>query len=151
MQSGEPQRAQNSPALKLKRVYEPPSPADGQRTLVDRLWPRGVSKRSGVIDLWLKDIAPSAALRRWFAHDPTRWPEFRRRYRSELARNQEAVATLRSATRAGAVTLVYAAREPQNINAVVLAEYLLSGAGNASRSSLEEEVDNERGSCVEPP
>jgi AraC family transcriptional regulator, activator of mtrCDE len=109
--------------LQLKRVTARVAPEDGQRVLVDRLWPRGVSRRSAAIDLWLKDIAPSSPLRHWFGHEPTRWAEFRRRYFRELNDNLSAVGRLRSLLAEGPVTLVYAARSPYN-NAVALAEFL---------------------------
>lgn len=108
----------------LKRVYEAPGKRDGCRVLVDGLWPRGLSKKSAAIDLWLKDIAPSAPLRKWFAHDPQRWPQFRKRYFSELARNPAPVKHLRSLVRQGTVTLVFGAREEKYNNAVALKQYL---------------------------
>jgi len=108
----------------LKRVYEAPGKRDGHRVLVDRLWPRGLSKKSAAIDLWLKDIAPSAPLRKWFAHDPQRWPQFRKRYFSELAKNPAPVKQLRSLARQGTVTLVFGAREEKYNNAVALKQYL---------------------------
>ncbi len=109
--------------ISVKRVKDPVSASDGQRVLVDRLWPRGVSKEKARIDAWLKDIAPSAKLRQWFSHDPRRWTEFRRRYEAELEANAEPVAALLGMVRAGPVTLVYASASPEN-NAVVLADYL---------------------------
>ncbi|MEQ1956454.1 DUF488 domain-containing protein [Mesorhizobium sp. CN2-181] len=109
----------------LKRAYEPPSSEGGFRILVDRLWPRGLSKAEAAIDLWLKEIAPSAELRRWFGHDPAKWDEFRRRYRDELDRDPEAVQALRQAIAGkGTVTLLYAARDDDHNNAVALREYL---------------------------
>jgi uncharacterized protein YeaO (DUF488 family) len=108
----------------IKRVYDPPGPADGRRVLVDRLWPRGLKKQAAQIDLWLKTVAPSTELRRWFGHDPARWPEFRKRYRAELADNP-ALEELRRLARQGRVTLLYAARDPNHNNAVVLRELLL--------------------------
>ncbi len=114
--------------LHLKRVYDPPSPDDGLRILVDRLWPRGLTKDAARVDLWVKDIAPSAALRQWFGHDPARWPEFRKRYRAELAANPQAVATLRGAMKgAKPVTLLYGAKDEERNNAVVLKEELEGG------------------------
>lgn len=110
--------------LKVKRVYEPRSDGDGFRILVDRLWPRGLAKADASIDLWLKDIAPSAELRRWFGHDPEKWPEFCRRYRDELDRNIEALETLRRATDKGTVTLLYSARDEQHNNAVALRDHM---------------------------
>lgn len=110
--------------LKLKRAYEPPERGDGTRILVDRLWPRGVSKESAAIDLWLKEIAPSTKLRKWFGHDPDKWPRFRERYIAELDANREAVDTLRKEMRRGPVTLVYGAKDREHNDAVVLEEYL---------------------------
>ncbi|MGH7588001.1 MAG: DUF488 domain-containing protein [Gemmatimonadota bacterium] len=111
-------------ALKLKRAYEPPEPGDGFRILVDRLWPRGVSKDSARIDLWLKEIAPSTALRKWFGHDPAKWATFRRRYFRELDKNQDAVGRLKEHVRHGTVTLVYGAKDEEHNDAVALKEYL---------------------------
>lgn len=111
-------------AIKLKRVYEPPQGSDGTRILIDRLWPRGIKKTDAAIDRWLKEIAPSADLRRWFGHRPERWPEFRRRYLAELQRRAELVEEIRNAAREGPVTLVYAARDEAHNDAVVLKELL---------------------------
>jgi uncharacterized protein YeaO (DUF488 family) len=112
--------------IRLKRVYEPAERADGIRMLVDRLWPRGVKKADAAIDRWLKDIAPSTALRQWFAHRPERWPEFRRRYRAELRRHPELIEEIRSAAREEPVTLLYAARDEVHNDAVVLRDFLSS-------------------------
>jgi uncharacterized protein YeaO (DUF488 family) len=109
----------------LKRAYEPPSPADGVRVLVDRLWPRGVSKSKAAIERWMKEIAPSTELRRWFGHDPKRWKEFLRRYRAELKYHAEALSELRAIARKGPLTLIYAARDKNHNEAVVLREILL--------------------------
>lgn len=111
----------------LKRAYAPPARSDGLRVLVDRLWPRGVSKADAGIDLWLKDVAPSAALRRWFGHDPQKWAEFRTRYRAEL-HGSPALAELKALARKGDVTLVYSARDELHNDAVVLREVLERGA-----------------------
>ncbi len=108
--------------ISIKRIYEPAARADGTRILVDRIWPRGISKDDAHLALWLKDIAPSTELRKWFGHDPERWTEFRRRYRSELARNPAAVKLLKEHVRKGTVTLVYAARDSEHNNARVIAE-----------------------------
>ena len=113
--------------LHLKRAYEPPSPSDGRRILVDRLWPRGLSKTEAGIDLWLKDIAPSASLRKWFGHRPERWMEFQARYRDELKTNP-ALDQLRQALADGKATLVYAAKDRDHNQAVVLAEVLQSAS-----------------------
>jgi uncharacterized protein YeaO (DUF488 family) len=112
--------------LKLKRAYEAPERGDGTRILIDRLWPRGIKKADAAIDRWLRDIAPSAELRRWFGHQPERWPEFRSRYLAELKKRADLVEEIRTAARAGPVTLVYAARDEAHNDAVVLKE-LLSG------------------------
>ena len=108
------------PDIRLKRAYEPPSPEDGTRVLVDRLWPRGVRKAEAVIDCWLKEIAPSSELRRWFGHDPSRWEEFRRRYRAELSSRPELLNRLRALAEQGTLTLVYAARDEDHNQAVAL-------------------------------
>ena len=109
----------------IKRVYEPASGEDGRRILVDRLWPRGQSKEQAHVDLWLKEIAPSAGLRRWFAHDPAKWDEFRRRYRAEIDANGEALQALKEAIGKGPATLVYGARDEEHNDAVVLRDLLL--------------------------
>lgn len=108
----------------LKRVYEPPSQADGTRILVDRLWPRGLSKDKAQIDLWLKEVAPTTELRRWFNHDPEKWPEFQRRYLAELRANDGAVSELKAARASGRATLVYGAKDEEHNDAVVLAAFL---------------------------
>ena len=114
----------------VKRAYDPPAPEDGQRVLVDRLWPRGLSKEKAAIDLWLKEIAPSTAMRQWFGHDPERWDEFQQRYRAELDINGEVVGQLRDVIRAGRTTLIYGAKDEAHNHAVVLAAYL-EGATSA--------------------
>lgn len=111
--------------VQLKRAYDPPSPQDGKRILVDRLWPRGVSKVDAKLDLWLKDIAPSAALRTWFNHDPDRWAEFRRRYRTELKQHSMLLRELRKQARSRPITLVYAAKDEAHNDAVVLRNVIL--------------------------
>jgi uncharacterized protein YeaO (DUF488 family) len=121
--------------VKLKRVYDPPKPADGFRVLVDRLWPRGVSKSYARIDLWLKEIAPSAALRKWFGHDTLKWDTFRARYFRELQKNPEAVAQLNEIIRNGPVTLLFAAKDQEHNNAVALKEYLESGRGHSRHAT----------------
>jgi len=112
------------PTIKLKRVYEEPEKSDGIRILVDRLWPRGMTKEKAALDLWLKDIAPSNELRKWFAHDPAKWAGFRERYREELAGNPEPVATLARELKKGTVTLLYGARDQQHNEAQVLKEWI---------------------------
>ena len=109
---------------RLKRVYEPPSPDDGLRVLVERLWPRGLSKQAAAVDHWTKQLAPSPDLRRWFGHLPERWPEFQDRYREELEAMPEAVASLAALCRQGPVTLVYAARDEERNSALLLKRFL---------------------------
>jgi uncharacterized protein YeaO (DUF488 family) len=112
--------------IAVKRVYEPPSAGDGGRFLVERLWPRGVTRGEAHLDGWLKDVAPSAELRRWFSHDPARWDEFRRRYETELesAEAQAPLDQLTDRARSGPVTLVYAARDTEHNGALVLKEVI---------------------------
>ena len=110
--------------IALKRAYDPASRADGTRFLVERLWPRGVPKESLKITAWLKDVAPSTELRKWFSHDPDKWTEFRRRYRRELDSHPEAWEPIIAAARRGQVTLVYSSRDTEHNNAVALQEYL---------------------------
>jgi uncharacterized protein YeaO (DUF488 family) len=118
--------------IKLKRAYEAPEPADGVRILVDRLWPRGVSKDDAALDEWNKDVAPSTELRRWFGHDPARWTEFGRRYADELSDKQEQLKTLRALARKNTVTLVYGAHDQMHNQAVVLRNVLLKKAPTAA-------------------
>lgn len=110
--------------IRLKRVYEPFSEEDGLRVLVERLWPRGVSKEAAAIDLWMKEIAPSTELRKWFHHDPERWDEFRKRYVSELREQGNLIAELKQRATAGTVTFIYAASDHQRNSAIVLKEFL---------------------------
>lgn len=118
-------QASTATHLRLKRAYEPAERGDGVRILVDRLWPRGVSKTDAALDDWMKDIAPSAELRKWFGHDPERWPEFRRRYKAELRDHPDELAHLRSLAKKKTVTLVYSAHDEEHNDAVVLREVLL--------------------------
>ena len=115
--------------LHVKRLYEDPSRRDGRRILVDRLWPRGLRKEKAAIDEWRKDLAPSDELRRWFGHDPKRWSEFRRRYWEELEDHEDELRELGRLAREEEVTLVFAARDPERNNAMVLKELIeeLSG------------------------
>jgi uncharacterized protein YeaO (DUF488 family) len=108
------------PDIRIKRIYEPPATADGYRVLIDRLWPRGVSRRRAALDAWLKDLAPSNALRTWYRHDAGRWPQFRRRYRAELRSQAAALEALRQRARRQRVTLLTATREARINHAVVL-------------------------------
>ena len=117
-----------APDIRVKRIYDPPDAEDGARVLVDRLWPRGARKDSVKLTSWLKDIAPSDDLRRWFGHDPARFAEFSRRYRAELSANKEAVSQVDDLVKAGAVTLLYAAHDEEHNNARVLADHLKARA-----------------------
>jgi uncharacterized protein YeaO (DUF488 family) len=110
--------------MKIKRVYEKPEKDDGIRILVDRLWPRGLTKEKAGIDLWLKDIAPSTELRKWFDHDPEKWKEFRKRYSEELKKNEEQVSLLKDQIKKGTVTLVYGAKDEEHNEALVLKELI---------------------------
>lgn len=114
-----------SERVKLKRAYESPAVGDGKRVLVDRLWPRGVRKTEAAIDYWMKELAPSTELRKWFGHDPARWDEFRRRYAAELHEHRDELDQLRNLMQTGAVTLVYSAHDGAHNDAVVLREILL--------------------------
>lgn len=125
----------NAADLRIKRAYEPCSRQDGQRYLVDRLWPRGVKKENLALTGWLKDVAPSDKLRRWFGHDPERWNVFRLRYRAELEAHPEVLLPLRKALRRGVVTLVYSARDEVHNQAVVLHERLLELEGLSRETS----------------
>lgn len=110
-------------SIRLKRVYEAPEASDGKRVLVDRLWPRGVSKEKAKIDHWLKDVAPSTELRKWFGHDPAKWGEFQKRYRAEL-KGSPALAELKQLASRSPTTLVYAAADEEHNNAVLLRDLI---------------------------
>lgn len=110
--------------MRVKRVYEKASRRDGKRILVDRLWPRGVSKDEARVVVWIKQVSPSSELRRWFGHDPKKWDEFKRRYFEELDTRQEQVQELRQQFKGRTITLLYAARDAEHNNAVALREYL---------------------------
>ena len=112
--------------IEVKRAYEPPGPGDGYRVLVDRLWPRGVSKDKLALDAWIKEIAPSDALRKWFGHDPDKWAAFQERYFAELDAQHDRVQDLLGQADPGPLTLVYAAKDEEHNNAVALCEYLAS-------------------------
>ncbi len=112
--------------LKLKRIYEAPAPEDGSRILVDRLWPRGISRESARLDAWQKEIAPSDELRRWYGHEPEKWEEFRHRYRDELKGQRALIDDLRNQANAGTVTLLFAAHDAEHCNAAVLKEVIES-------------------------
>ncbi len=117
--------AEMSNEPRIKRAYEPPSRKDGLRYLVDRLWPRGLKKQDLALDGWLRDVAPSQTLRKWFRHDPERWDGFRSQYREELRKNQEALKPLLEAVAKGPVTLVYSAHDEAHNQAVVLRDFLV--------------------------
>jgi uncharacterized protein YeaO (DUF488 family) len=110
--------------IQIKRVYEKPGKEDGKRILVDRLWPRGLTKEKASIDLWLKEIAPSTELRKWFGHDPEKWREFQKRYHQELKNNESQVSILKEQVKKGIVTLVYGAKDEEHNEALVLTEWL---------------------------
>jgi uncharacterized protein YeaO (DUF488 family) len=112
--------------LRTKRIYEKPLRSDGRRILIDRLWPRGVSKAAASIDAWKKDVAPSNELRRWYQHDPDKWTEFRRRYFTELDSNPDCVSELRASLGEGTATLVFSSKETALNNATALKEFLES-------------------------
>lgn len=120
--------------IRLKRAYEPASRQDGRRFLVERLWPRGVRRASLQLDLWLKDVAPSTELRRWFSHDPMKWDEFQRRYRAELERHPEVCNPILEVARRGSVTLVYSSHDSEHNNAIVLRDYLEARLGSKHRA-----------------
>lgn len=115
--------------VKVKRIYEAPDPDDGARVFVDRLWARGLTKEKAALDLWLKEVAPSSELRKWFSHDPDKWEEFQKRYRAELEENQEAIARLREEIQKGPVTLLYGARDQEHNEALVLKDFLMDHRG----------------------
>ncbi|HET9336300.1 MAG TPA: DUF488 domain-containing protein [Sphingomicrobium sp.] len=121
--------------IKIKRAYEPAEADDGARVLVDRLWPRGISKQEASLYQWNRELAPSPELRKWFGHQVSRWPEFSRRYRLELARHAEALTELRRRVQKGPVTLVYAAKDERHNHAIVLRSVLL-GRGDRREEAL---------------
>jgi uncharacterized protein YeaO (DUF488 family) len=123
--------------VRLKRAYEPPAADDGIRILVDRLWPRAVSKQALALDEWMKDIAPSSELRRWFGHDPGRWHEFCRRYAAEVHEHQSLLDELRARARKGRITLVFSARDERHNDAVALRSLILHG--QASRETAKKQ------------
>jgi uncharacterized protein YeaO (DUF488 family) len=110
--------------VQVKRVYDAPAESDGRRILVDRLWPRGLTKEKAAIDVWLKEVSPSNELRKWYGHDPEKWDEFRRRFGAELDANPEAVAELRAELKKGRSTLLFGSKETEINNAMALREYL---------------------------
>ena len=110
--------------IKIKRVYEQPDKKDGERILVDRLWPRGLTKEKAGVDLWLKEIAPSTELRKWFDHDPEKWQRFRGRYETEIRHKDDLIKILRQKAREGTITLIYGARDERHNEALVLKQFL---------------------------
>lgn len=110
--------------IKIKRVYEHPEKDDGTRILVDRLWPRGLTKKKASVDLWLKDISPSTELRKWFAHDPEKWKRFRARYQTEIRNNHDPIKVIKQKAREGTITLIYGARDENHNEALVLKQFL---------------------------
>lgn len=113
-------------SVNIKRIYDPPGHSDGKRILVDRLWPRGLAKEKAAVHLWMREIAPSNELRRWYGHDPRKWPEFKKKYIAELDANPEGIEELLKLMRKGAVTLIYSSKEERRNNAMVLKGYLES-------------------------
>ena len=124
---GRPLDFEKPTMIKLNRAYEPASKDDGLRILVERLWPRGVSKQEAQIDLWLKDLAPSTGLRKWYGHDPAKWPQFRRRYCAELKNQGDLLTLLKYVAQERAVTFVYAASDEERNSALALKEFLERG------------------------
>lgn len=120
--------------IRTKRAYDPPSMSDGDRYLIDRLWPRGLTREALQLTAWLKDIAPSEELRRWYGHVPAKFPEFRRRYRAELSQQSDIVAELRRKAARSTITLIYGAREGRFANAAVLAELLAEAPADSASS-----------------
>jgi uncharacterized protein YeaO (DUF488 family) len=110
--------------VKVKRVYEPPSRTDGLRVLVDRLWPRGLTKERAAVNLWLKDLAPSTELRKWFGHDPTKWKQFQTRYRTELREKKDSIKLLKEKSKERTLTLLFGARDKEHNEALVLKKVL---------------------------
>ena len=119
--------------IRLKRVYDPASKEDGVRFLVERLWPRGVKKQDLRLDAWLKDVAPSTELRRWFGHDPAKWREFQQRYFAELDTHPEALELISKTSSRGAVTLLFSSHDAEHNNAVALETYLAAHKGSRDR------------------
>jgi uncharacterized protein YeaO (DUF488 family) len=122
--------------IRIKRTYEPPARGDGRRILVERLWPRGMKKESLEADAWMKEVAPSTELRKWFDHRVDRWEKFRQRYRDELDANPGAWKPILDAVRRGTVTLLYSAHDTVHNGAAVLRDYLLEGAAGRSHRSV---------------
>lgn len=130
-----------NPDIRLRRAYDAPDPSDGRRILIDRIWPRGVSKDQLAVDAWMKDLAPTSALRTWFGHAPSRWEAFKDRYAHELDGRTDAVEQLLALCRRGTVTLVFAARDTQHSNAAALRAYLLRRLGGPRNRASGAETD----------
>lgn len=109
--------------IRLKRVYEEPSESDGTRILIDRLWPRGLTKEKAKVDVWLKEIAPTTELRKWFNHEPSKWPEFKKRYKTEISNNPEAISALKKHLASGKATILYGAKDEEHNDAVVIKQF----------------------------
>lgn len=127
-------RKRSGPAVRVKRVYDDPQANDGARVLIDRLWPRGLSKARAAADLWLKDAAPSTALRRWYGHDPRRWESFARKYRSEVAKRGSTLQLLREMRSRGPLTLLYGSRDTEHNHALLLRDILEKGNAQAEHT-----------------
>lgn len=127
-------RKRSGPAVRVKRVYDDPQANDGARVLIDRLWPRGLSKARAAADLWLKDAAPSTALRRWYGHDPRRWESFGRKYRSEVAKRESTLQLLREMRSRGPLTLLYGSRDTEHNHALLLRDILEKGNAQAEHT-----------------
>ena len=119
--------------IQVRRAYDPPMPSDGRRVLVDRMWPRGLSKEAACLDAWVKEVAPSDSLRRWFGHDPAKWSSFVSRYHQELNENPAALAALAEELRGSRVTFVYAAKDEAHNNAVALKDFVVRRGASGSR------------------
>lgn len=130
--------------VRMKRVYDPYAPGDGKRILVDRLWPRGIKKEDSKIDEWIKEIAPSTELRKWFSHDVTKWPEFRRLYKGELAERTDLVKRLVEDAKKGTITLLFAAKDTEHVNAAVLKEVIDKAMTRAEENKMKQQKPRKR-------
>lgn len=126
---------QTKPKIQLKRAYDAPAPSDGRRILVDRIWPRGLSKERAAVDEWVQDVAPSTELRKWFGHEPAKWEGFKKKYFSELDQRPDALRPVLEACSRGPVTLLFSAKDSEHNNAVALQEYLEKHLTNRHRTS----------------
>lgn len=130
--------------VRMKRVYDPYAPGDGKRILVDRIWPRGIKKEDSKIDEWIKEIAPSTELRKWFSHDVTKWPEFRRLYKGELAERADLVKRLVEDAKKGTITLLFAAKDTEHVNAAVLKEVIEKSMTGAEGNKMTQQKPRKR-------